>query len=452
MARTGIRHKGWYGKRGRAPTLAEGDGRDYNGRASELLSLGMVVGLMEELGARGESSLEVARRRWPCWIEVDLDAIQDNVRAIRGLLDPSCQVMAVVKAQAYGHGAVAVARAAVEAGATWLAVARLREGIQLRRAGLTAPILLLGPPTPAEVPLVVEFELRPTLVRADQARLFSDAARKLGREVPVHIKVDTGLGRYGATLEEARQLLHDLRHLPGLRIDGLYSHFAAADDPDEGYTAGQLEALRNAQADLEAEGFRFPIVHIAASAGALGHPRSHLGMVRVGISLYGLYPAGHLAPCARLRPALSFHARVMRVFRLRPGQSVGYGRTYVAGEPVVAALLPVGYADGLPRSHSNSGVVLVNGRRARLIGRVSMDQSVADVGRCGPVSVGDPVVLIGSQGEETITGEEFALRSGTINYEVVTSLGFRVPRVYVSRGAVAGVAYLGEGALEEWPA
>jgi len=391
-----------------------------------------------------------AETPWPCWIEVDLDAIEHNVAALRDLVGPSCQVMAVVKAQAYGHGALPVAMAALEAGATWLAVARVQEGVQLREAGVDAPVLLLGPFTDTEVPLIVRWELRPTLVNPRQAAELSRAAAASGRMVPVHVKVDTGLGRYGASVEELRTLLREMGSMPALRLEGLYSHFATAEDPDGSYASSQLETFRAVHAMLEGEGFRFPLLHMGNSGGALGVEGSHLDMVRIGLSLYGLHPSPHLVPRAALRPALSLHSRIARVFPLQPGQSVGYGRIFVATEPRIAALIPVGYADGLPRSHSNRGFVLVNGRRSRLIGRISMDQCVADVTEVGPVAEGDPVVLIGSQGETAITCEEFAQRSGTISYEVLTSLGYRVPRVYRRGGDIVGVAYLDQGRYVSW--
>lgn len=387
---------------------------------------------------------------WPSWIEVDLDAIRHNVIMFRGLLDADCQIMAVVKAQAYGHGAVPVARAALEAGATWLAVARAGEGVELRNAGIETPILLLGPFTESEVPLLVRHKLRPTLVGPEQAQAVSDAAVAAGSIVPVHLKLDTGLGRYGASLDEVRSLLHRLKLLPGIRLEALYSHFATADEPDPSYALSQLQAFHEARAQLEGEGFHFSCLHMAASAATLGVDGSHLNMVRIGLSLYGLCPSPHLGSRAPLRPALSLHSRVARLFSLEEGQSVGYGRTFVAEGKRRAALIPVGYADGLPRSHSNRGAALISGVRAPLIGRVSMDQCVADVTECGPVAVGDPVVFIGSQGAESINCDEFAMRSGTISYEVLTTLGHRVPRVYVGGGRIQGVVHLGEGRLEGW--
>jgi len=382
---------------------------------------------------------------WPCWIEVDLDAIVHNVASIRSLIGPSCQVMAVVKAEAYGHGAPAVATSALGAGASWLAVAKVREGLRLRDARVQAPILVLGSIPGREVSTAVELGLRPTLVSVEQARSFSDAAVAMGREVPVHVKLDTGISRYGVPLEEARLVVQEVTRLRGLLLEGVCSHFATADEPDLTFASAQLRKFREAISVLREDGFDWPITHMAASAATLAVEGSHFDMVRLGISMYGLYPSQHLCGRAELHPALSLHSRAARVFELRPGQSVGYGRTFVAEKMLRAALIPVGYADGLPRSHSNRGVVLVNGQRAPIIGRISMDQCVVDVSACGGVREGDPVVLIGSQDGETISCDDFAECSGTISNEALTSLGHRVPRVYRRSGEVVGVAYLDEG-------
>ncbi len=386
---------------------------------------------------------------WPCWIEVDLDAIRHNVESFRRLSGPSCRILAVVKSQAYGHGALAVSRAALEAGASWLAVARVREGVQLRRGGITAPILLLGPAAPSEFATAIDHDVCLTLVDAEQARLVSEVAVSRGKIAGVQAKLDTGLSRYGASLDELRELLRAIEGLPALRLEGLFSHFATADDPDTSFAASQVERFQRAVEQLEAEGSHIPMLHMAASAGTLAMEGSRLDMVRVGLSLYGLYPASHLASVAELRPALSVRSRVARLLSLKPGDSVGYGRSFIADRPVRAALVSMGYADGLPRSHSNRGAVLIGGRRAPIIGRISMDLCVVDVGQCGEVQVGDPVTVIGRQGDECISCDEFATTSGTISYEVLTSLGFRMPRVYMRGGVPVGVAYLDEGRLEE---
>jgi alanine racemase len=395
------------------------------------------------------TDLRRGNRPWPCWIEVDLDAVRHNATAFQRLVSPGCRVMAVVKAEAYGHGAIPIARAAIEAGIAWLGVARAREGMRLRECGISLPILVLGPIAKGEEGMIVEHDLRATIGSVEMASGLSDVATAAGRTVPVHIKVDTGLRRYGLSIDDASAVSQAIASLPGLRLEGIFSHFATADDPDESYAGLQLEAFQSMRSRLESEGRSFSIAHMAGSAGVMAVPNSHFDMVRIGISLFGAYPANHLIPRVDLRPALSMHSRVVRMFTLRPGDSVGYGRTFVARHPVSAALVPVGYADGLPRSHSSRGALLVRRHRAPLIGRVSMDQCVADVSECGPVQEGEPVVVIGQQGGEAITIDEFAARSGTINYEALTSLGYRVPRVYRAGGRITALAYLSEGRLVE---
>lgn len=385
---------------------------------------------------------------WPCWIEVDLDAIRHNVRSIKDLVGERCSIGAVVKAQAYGHGAVAVSRAALEAGATWLIVARCREGVQLRSAGIDARILVLGPVEPAEVEDVVTFGLQPTVINANQAKTYSDQAVATGRGVDIHVKIGTGLNRYGVPADEAKSLVGEIVRLPGLRLGGIYSHFATADEEDLSFAEQQLETFRSAAASLQEYG-RPATVHMAASAATLALSESHLDMVRLGISLYGVYPSASLRDRVSLMPALSLRSRVTRIFDLSPGDSVGYGRTYFARRHLRAGLVQVGYADGLPRSHSNRGAMLINGSVAPLIGRISMDQCVVDLSDCGNVVLGSEAVVIGSQGDLAITIDDFARLSGTISYEALTSVGARVPRVYRSGGVPVAVAHFDEGTITD---
>lgn len=388
-------------------------------------------------------------RPWPSWVDVDLDAVAHNLRSIQGVVGHGCRVAAVVKAQAYGHGAVMVARAALEAGACLLAVARVREGVQLRRAGIAAPILVLGPARGAEAVEAVEHGLMPTVISVEQLREFSTAAVSACRELSFHLKIGTGLNRFGIALEEARELLSEARGLAGVRLDGIYSHFATADESDLSFAREQHRIFAESVAALRAEGVEIPTVHMAASAATMALPESRADMVRLGISLYGVYPATHLKEVVNLRPALSWHSRIERIFDLAPGDSVGYGRTFLAERAMRVGLVPVGYADGLPRSHSNRGAVIVNGRRAPLLGRVSMDQCVVDLSEIEGASVFAPVVLIGAQAGETIDIDQFASLAGTISYEALTSLGFRVPRVYLRGGSPVAVAHLDDGEIVE---
>ena len=381
-------------------------------------------------------------RRWPCWLEVDLDAVAANVAAIGRWVSPRVRLLAVVKAQAYGLGAVEVARAALAAGAWGLAVARVGEGVQLRQAGIGAPILVLGWIAPELAPVVVQHHLRPTVANLPQAEACAEAARAQGRRLPVHVKVDTGLHRYGVALHEAVPFLRALGQFPTLDVEGLYTHFACADDADPTVTREQLQRFHAVRQALAREGLTFSLLHAANSAGTLGFPDAHLDAVRPGLAILGYRPSPHVPEAVPLRPAVSLRARVVRLMDLAPGATVGYGGSFRAERPMRVALVTLGYADGLPRCLSNHGELLVRGRRVRLVGRVSMDQCVVDVTSLPNVEVGDEVVAFGNQGDETISLDEFAARSDTISHEALTRIGPRVPRLYLRRGAPVAVRSL----------
>lgn len=339
---------------------------------------------------------------WPCWIEVDLDAIAANVRAIRGWIGPRVRLVAVVKAQGYGLGARLIAAAALDAGADALAVARVREGVRLRALGVKAPILLLAAFTPAEVADVVGHDLTPTVVDMGQVALLVRAAERARRRVPVHVKIDTGIRRYGAPADEAIPVAAAVERATALRLEGFYTHFATADAPDLSFAREQLAAFQTACGRLEALGVRPPYLHAANSAGTLGLREAHYDLVRVGLGIYGYYATPAVARTVALRPAATVYARVARLLDLPAGCTVGYGRTYRTTRPMRGALLTIGYADGLPGSHYHGGYVLLHGQRADLIGRISMDQCVVDVTHCPAVAVGDCAVVLGQQGDDCI--------------------------------------------------
>ncbi len=369
------------------------------------------------------------------WAEIDLDAIAFNVRAFQRHIGPRVQVIAVVKANAYGHGAVPVARAALAAGAVRLAVHRLLEGEELRAAGIASPILVMGyiPPSGAEA--VFRLGLTPTVNTLEFAQALSACAAQAGKTAPIHVKIDTGMGRYGVLPEEAVNFVLALRDLPGLALEGIYTHFATADSADPTFAHEQLALFRQVLASLDAQGIRFPIVHAANSAAMMRLPEAHFDAVRPGIALYGLDPSDEWAPPFEIKPALTLKSTVSRVRELPAGASVSYGRTYIAPRPIRAALVPVGYGDGFHRLLSNKGSVLIRGQRAPIIGRVCMDQFVVDASGIPDVAQDDEVVLVGRQGEGQIRAEEVARLAGTINYEVTTSLLPRVVRVYRGAGA-----------------
>ena len=377
--------------------------------------------------------------RLSAWAEIDLDAIAHNVRSFRQLLGEQVAIMAVVKANAYGHGMEQVARAALDAGATWLTVSRVDEGVALRQAGLKVPILLMGFVARAAAQLVVQHDLTPTLADWSLAQALSAAANRAGRLLPVHVKVDTGMNRFGLAPEEAPDFVRSLARLPGLVLQGVFTHFATADAVDRSYALRQLACFQQVLATLEAHGIRVPMRHAANSAAALTLPEARLDAVRLGIAMYGLRPSAEFESVIPLRPALTLKSRVAQVRVLPPGSSISYGRTYTTSQATPVALIACGYGDGYSRLCSNRGAVLIHGRRAPVRGRVCMDQLVVEVSDIAGVQPGDEAVLIGHQGDQRISAEEVASWAETINYEVVTQLLPRLPRVYLRHGEIIGI-------------
>lgn len=378
----------------------------------------------------------MADPRWlrPTWAEVDLGAIRHNTAVLAALVAPA-RLCAVVKAWAYGHGPVEVSAAVLEGGASWLAVALVEEGLALRRAGIQAPILVLSEP-PAEAMLeVAGANLTPTLYTVAGAEAAADASRAVhrSRPLPVHVKVDTGMHRVGTSAAGALVVADAITRRPELMLEGLWTHLAVADEPEDPYTAEQLEAFAKVAGTLDERGMRPALLHTANSAGAIWHPGARLDMVRCGIALYGLAPALGLPGCDDFRPAMALKSRVSYVKPLAAGQRVSYGLNWQAGEDTVLATVPLGYADGVPRRLSASGGdALIGGRRCPMAGTITMDQLLVDCGPGAAVQPGDEVVLIGRQGDEEITAWEWAERCGSIGYEVVCGVSARVPRIYVS--------------------
>ncbi len=380
--------------------------------------------------------------RWPCWLEVDLDAVAHNVRTFQAIAQPRLGVTAVAKARAYGLGAVEVARAAIEAGAVGVAVARVGEAALLRAHGVRGPMLLLGGLAPAEAERVVELDVTPTATDWPTVERLAAAAQRAGRRVGIQVKVDTGITRYGAPPEEAMAIVRGLKHVPSLHLDGFFTHFAAADDPDPFFAHQQLARYLAICSQLESEGFDLGVKHAANSAGAVRIPKGALDTVRVGIGLSGHRSTAWVPQPDGLRPAVALKARVVRFHTPAIGTSIGYGRTYKVFRPMRVALLSVGYADGLPRACSNRGHVLIRGRRCQLVGTVSMDMAMADVTHLTDVEAGDEAVLIGRQADEEITLDELADSAGIIPHEALVRLGSRPPRVYLRGGRPVRVALL----------
>jgi alanine racemase len=365
----------------------------------------------------------VTARFRPTWAEVDLEAIRGNVRALK---PAGSELMAVVKANAYGHGDVPVARAAVEAGATWLGAATIEEGLRLRAAGIDPPVLLLSEPPAEAAGEVLASDLTPTVYSETFGAALEAASGTTGRTVRVHLKVDTGMHRVGVDPEEAVALARRLRE-GGTEIDGVWTHFARSEEVDDPTTAEQLKRFREVLDDLDREGIRPRYRHAANSGATIAWPDSHLDLVRVGIAMYGISPGPALDGRVALRPAMALRSRVAHVRRLAAGEAVSYGHRYRLAETSWIATVPIGYADGYHRALSNGGHVLIGEKRRPVAGTVTMDQITVD---CGPdrVAVGDDVVLFGRQGDEEIRAEEVAAWADTIGYEVVCAVGPRVPR------------------------
>ncbi len=368
----------------------------------------------------------------PTWLEIDLGAIGGNVRAIADLVGPHVAVMATLKADAYGHGAIKVAHTALRNGATWLGVATLSEAIPLHAAGIHTPILVFGYLPAWQARDALQHDVRVTVYELDTPRALSRAAAALSRTARLHVKVDTGMGRLGLRAEDPAAIvafIRELHALPQIVVEGIYTHFATADERDQTYARRQLERFHAVLAALDAAGLRPPIVHAANSAATLALPESHFDLVRPGIALYGLQPSDDVPLPLGFRPGLSFKTQIAQVKEVPAGEGISYGITYITDAPERIATLPVGYADGFRRAPANWGEVLIRGRRAPIRGRVCMDQTMVSVQHIPDARAGDEVVLIGTQGNDRITAEEVAARLGTNNYEVVSALLARVPRI-----------------------
>jgi alanine racemase len=366
----------------------------------------------------------------PLRAEIDLSAIKHNFHEAKKAAGKNVQVMAVVKANAYGHGLVRVAKAASEAGAASFGVAIPEEGALLRAAGIIEQINVLTEAASEAIPLILDNDLTATVFSRGSAHSLSDEALRRGRVVRVHIKVDTGMNRVGLTPELVPELIREISSLRGLEIQGIFSHFSEADDPASDYTAYQIQRFKSLIQGLEAEGICPPVKHAANSAGLYLYPDSHFDMVRVGISLYGLHPSAATRGVADLRPALSLKSRLSYTKNLARGEGVSYGRTYKTPCDTVIATVPAGYGDGYSRLLSNKAEVLIGGRRYPAVGNICMDQFMVDLGPDSIVKADDEVILIGRQDSDEISADELASLLGTINYEVVCMINGRVPRVY----------------------
>lgn len=388
---------------------------------------------------------EIIRRTWA---EIDLDALAHNFQQVRAAVNPRAQVCCVVKADGYGHGAQRVAQELEALGAGWFAVSNLEEALQLRQEGVARPILVLGFTPAQEAALLARHNISQCVYSTEYANALSQEAVKAGAAVNIHIKIDTGMSRLGFYFQDINRDEAAVGEvlaacaLPGLQPEGIFSHFASADEGPGGdaFTMRQFGCFKEMAEALQRAGVRFQVRHCANSAAVFDYPLSHLDMVRAGVVLYGLAPSAALRAQPDLRPVLALRSVVSHVKTVEPGAAVSYGRTFIAPRRLRVATVPVGYADGYPRALALGGAqVLIHGRRCPVLGRVCMDQIMADVTGLEGVKTGDWVTLIGRDGQEEITAGEVASWEGTIHYEVVCALSKRVPRVYLKGGRVDSI-------------
>jgi alanine racemase len=376
------------------------------------------------------------------WAEINLDSIAHNVREIRRITNKRSEIMGVVKADAYGHGVMGVVRTLLDNGVTSLAVSMLDEAIQLRNYGIGVPILILSYTDPVRAEEIVLNNVTQTVFSHDLARALSDAAMKLGKKVKIHIKIDTGMTRVGFMPGySAVKNVVEISKLPGIIVEGLFTHFASADEKDRSYTDMQFERFMSICNELSRIGVHIPVKHVCNSAGVMEYPEMHLDMVRTGIIMYGLYPSEEVDKGKiNLKPAMTLKANIVLVKDVEKDTCVSYGRIFKTSRESKIATIPIGYADGYTRLLNSKARVLINGEYAPVIGRICMDQCMADITDLGSeVRVGDEAVIFGKQGKNEITVEEVAANIGTINYEVVCIIGKRIPRVYLKDGMISDV-------------
>lgn len=377
-------------------------------------------------------------QKYRSWVEVDLDNFTANLREIKRLIGPRAGFMQTVKADAYGHGAIEISNAALREGARMLGVANADEGIQLRVSGIDAPIVILGPSTLAEIPDIIKYALTPSVSDAGFARELSAHLAKSGRKLAVHVEVDTGMGRGGTMHSEALELIRAIQTLPHITLEGLFSHFASSELVSS-YNDWQWKLFSELLSELTRQGIVIPIRHMDNSGAILNYPALVLEMARPGIMTYGIYPSEETKSKAALAPVMSFKTTIVLVKEFPAGYGIGYSSTYVTKSRTRVATIPVGYGDGYPLILSNQGEALIRGRRAPVIGRISMDMCTLDVTHIPDCEVGDEVVLLGRQEDEYISANEIAAKAQTISYEILCALGKRAPRIFLHKGKTDAV-------------
>lgn len=374
--------------------------------------------------------------------EIDLDSLAHNFAVIKEHVGVKRKILAAVKADAYGHGAVVIARKLVDLGVNMLGVATIKEAIELRKAGLKCPILILSGSLEQQVEEIIDYDITQTIYTLSLARALSDCALRRNKQVKIHIKVDTGMGRIGILLERVLKIVEEIQRLPNLVIEGIFTHLAVADVDDEeniSYTTRQIANFQKLLNLMKENNVHIPIKHAANSACIINYPESYFDMVRPGIMLYGAYPSALSCQKVILKPVMSLKTRIINLKTIPPGSSISYGRTFISGRESQIATIAIGYADGYDRSLSNKADVIFQGERAPLVGTICMDMCMADVTDIKSVHIGDEVILFGKYGNEEIPVDELAKKINTISYEILSNINRRVPRVYIKNNKIINI-------------
>lgn len=370
----------------------------------------------------------------PAWVEIDIKALKNNIRNLKSCIEEDVEFMGVIKADAYGHGVEKVAEALKEEGVNRFAVVMVEEGIQLREKGIHKPLLILGHTPSEDYPDVIDYNLTPAVYKYSQAYELNKLAKDKKTTVDIHIKIDTGMGRLGfIPVPEAIDEIEKISKLSNIRIEGIYSHLSTADQINNPYVYEQLDKFKFVLEELESRRIEIPIKHLANSAATINFKEMHFNMVRPGTSIYGLYPGPEMKknPTIDLEPVMSIKARLVHIKELNKGSSVSYGRTFITKRDSIIGVVPMGYVDGIFRKLANTGYVLVRGQRCPIVGTICMDQFMVDLTDVDNVEIGNEVVVLGSQGKETISAEEIGEIAGTISIEVVTRIGKRMPLIFL---------------------
>jgi len=398
-----------------------------------------VCNVQNKIIDRGVSMITLDEVR-PVWAEINLDNLAHNMREVKKSVKEGTLITAVVKANAYGHGSINAAKTFLKNGADRLAVATLSEAIELRKAGIDVPILILGYTPVSQYSLAIEYDITQAMYNLESARAFSQAAKKLNKTGYVHIKIDSGMGRIGfLPTDESVNDIIEISKLPNVNVEGIFTHFATADEKDKTYTYTQYERFMSVINKLEERGLSIPVKHISNSAAIIDIPEFNLNMVRAGIMLYGYYPSDEVnKERVKLLPAMSLKARISHIKTVPKDTGISYGQIFVTNRESKIATIPIGYADGFTRMLSSKGEAYINGKMVPIVGRICMDQCMLDVTEVDDVKVGDEVILFGYE-EGSLNAEDVAAKLNTISYEVLCMVARRVPRVYVQDGEIIGV-------------